>query len=350
MKARGRGWNKAAIAAALSAAFVASAAGLWTPRQAPAMPLGAEGAPEVSAPLTDERPRELRARAIVGPSRAAIAPVTVVAVGDIACDPTNPEFNDGRGIGDHCRHAATARLVHAADPAGVLAVGDLQYDDGLYSKFLRSYDLSWGAFRPITYPVPGNHEYWGSTRASGYFEYLGRRAGAKGRGWYSADLGAWHLVALNSNCDIVGCGKGSAQYEWLKADLAASDAACTLAFWHHPLFSSGPHGPEPAVTPFWRLLQADGADIVLSAHDHIYERFRPQDAAGTRDPAGIQGFVVGTGGAETYWIDHVQPNSVVRNTDAFGVLKLTLGDGDYDWRFLPALEARFTDAGSADCV
>jgi hypothetical protein len=148
----------------------------------------------------------------------------------------------------------------------------------------------------------------------------------------------------------VGCAQGSPQYEWLERDLAANDAACTLAFWHDPRFSSGPHGPDVSVTPFWRLLRADGADIVLNGHDHLYERFRPQDPTGSRDSGGIREFVVGTGGEELYGITGAQPNSEVRNTDAFGVLRLTLGDGRYDWSFLPALGASFTDSGSGACV
>jgi hypothetical protein len=352
MKARGHGWNRTAIAAAVSVAIVAFAVALWIPRSAPAFPLAAEAATvPTTAADDDATPRPDRGEKVpVAPARAADEPVTVVAVGDIACDPTSPEFNHGRGIGDRCRQAATARLVHDAAPDAVLTLGDLQYDDGLYGKFLSSYDLSWGAFRSITYPAPGNHEYWGSPRAAGYFQYFGEQAGRSGQGWYSTDLGTWHVVALNSNCDIVGCGKGSPQYDWLERDLAANDAACTLAFWHHPLFSSGPHGPDPAVTPFWRLLRADGADIVLNGHDHLYERFRRQDPTGARDAAGIREFVVGTGGEELYWIGQAQPNSEVRNTDAFGVLRLTLRDGAYDWSFEPALGASFTDSGSDACV
>jgi calcineurin-like phosphoesterase family protein len=355
MKARGRGWNKAAIAAALAVAIVAFAVPLWIPRSASAYPLAAEAAPPAPTKTAGtERasaPRPgLRGEVGVAPIHAGVEPVTVVAVGDIACDPSSPEFNGGRGIGDHCRHAATARVVHDAAPDAVLTLGDQQYDDGLYGKFLSSYDLSWGAFRSTTYPVPGNHEYWGSPRASGYFQYFGDQAGRTGVGWYSADLGSWHIVALNSNCDIVGCGKGSPQYDWLERDLTANDAACTLAFWHHPRFSSGPHGPDTAVTPFWRLLAADGADIVLNGHDHIYERFRPQDPTGARDARGIREFVVGTGGEEHYPIAGAQPNSEVRNTDAFGVLELTLAGGTYGWSFVPALGASFADSGSGACV
>jgi hypothetical protein len=352
MKMRGRTWSKVAIAVAAAAAVVAVAAALWIPRLAPARPLGTEGAPPVptAAPGGEPATRPGPGKAFVGEGGDAVEPVTVVAAGDIACDPSSPEFNDGRGEGDACRQAATARLVSNAAPDAVLPLGDNQYDDGLYKKFLRSYDLSWGAFKDITYPAIGNHEYWGSPRARGYFEYFGARAGHAGQGWYSTDIGSWHVVSLNSNCDFVGCGKGSAQYDWLQSDLAANDASCTLAVWHHPRFSSGPHGPDAAVTPFWRLLQADHADIVLSGHDHLYERYRLQDASGARDPEGIREFVVGTGGEEQYWIADVQPNSVVRNTDAFGVLELTLGDGTYDWSFLPALGASFTDTGSGTCV
>ena len=352
MKVPGRRWHKAILAAAFAAASIASAVVLVAREWSSARPASAVQA--LSGGTVE--PREggtegAEARQGLAETHQATAdPVTVVAAGDIACDPANPSFNDGKGRGDECRARAVARLIRGIGPQAVLTLGDHQYDDGRYPKFRRSYDLSYGAFKAITYPAVGNHEYYSSPRARGYFEYFGAQAGDRGKGWYSVDLGAWHVVALNANCSIIGCGRGTAQYEWLRNDLANDASACTLAFWHVPRFSSGPHGPSLSVTPFWRLLRRDDADLVLNAHDHIYERFRPQDASGTRDAFGIREFVVGTGGAERYWIDSVQRNSRVRSSRAFGVLRLTLKDGSYDWRFAPALDARFRDAGTADCV
>jgi len=148
----------------------------------------------------------------------------------------------------------------------------------------------------------------------------------------------------------VACRRGSRQYDWLKADLQASTAACTLAFWHEPLYSSGPHGGQSLVRPFWRLLYKYGADVILIGHDHIYERFARQTPNGAKDAAhGIQEFVVGTGGAEQYRVEHRQAHSRVRNTNVFGVLRLTLADGSYSWRFVPAMGARFHDSGQMNC-
>jgi hypothetical protein len=281
--------------------------------------------------------------------RTSSAPI-VAAAGDIACDPNSGLFRGGRGTGDHCRALATSRLLRNMPLTAVLTLGDNQYDDGRLQKYRKSYRRSWGSLRSITYPVPGNHDYYSSPRATGYFRYFGDRAGARATGYYSVDVGTWHLIALDSECDYVACRRGSRQYDWLKADLQASTAACTLAFWHEPLFSSGPHGSQPSVRPFWRLLYKYGADVVLNGHDHIYERFAPQTPIGAKDAAnGIQEFVVGTGGAERYWVENRQAHSRVRDADSFGVLRLSLADGSYSWRFVPALDARFHDSGEMNC-
>ncbi len=353
MKASGRRWHKAALAAASAAASIAFVAGALAPdRQPETGPSAGARTGEDSAATAEPRARGIDEprTGLAETDRASADPVKVVAAGDIACDPASPEFNAGSGVGDECRAKAVARLIAKIGPQALLTLGDHQYDDGRYPKFLRSYDMSYGAFKPITYPAVGNHEYYSSPRARGFFDYFGAQAGDAGAGWYSVNLGAWHVVALNSNCTFVGCGKGSDQFTWLQEDLAADQSACTVAFWHAPRFSSGPHGPDPAVTPLWRLLDRDGADLVLSGHDHIYERFRRQDASGRRDPLGIRQFVVGTGGAETYWIEEVQRNSQVRKAHTLGVLSLTLRDTSYDWEFVPALGARFADTGTADCV
>ena len=282
--------------------------------------------------------------------RAASGTPVIAAAGDIACDPANSSFDHGKGRGDLCRALKTRRLLDRVSPTAVLALGDLQYDDGSYGKYRRSYARSWGRLRSITHPVPGNHDYWSSSRARGYFRYFHGRAGAKGAGYYSYDLDGWHMVALNSECFEVACARGSSQYDWLRDDLRASAAPCTLAYWHEPRFSSGPHGGTNAVLPFWRLLYRASADVVLNGHDHIYERFHPQDPTGARDhPYGITEFVVGTGGAEQYWIQDRAANSAVRRADVFGVLRMSLRPDSFAWRFLATAGTSFSDHGRTDC-
>nr|MDQ6914623.1 metallophosphoesterase [Actinomycetota bacterium] len=224
----------------------------------------------------------------------------------------------------------------------------LQYPTGKLSDFRRFFAPSWGRWFARLRPSPGNHEY--ADGPSGYFDYFGARAGPGRRGWYSYDLGAWHLVSLNANCTKVGCGPGSPQASWLRADLAAHPARCTLAYWHQPRFSSGPHGDARDTGPLWRALQAAGADVVLSGHDHDYERFAPQTDAGARDDRrGIVQFVVGTGGVNHYPIVRRQPNSLTHSSSTFGVLRLTLRRASYSWRFVPERGATYRDAGSAPC-
>ena len=278
-------------------------------------------------------------------------PITVVAAGDIACDPKNPLFKGGRGVGQWCRAAAVRKVIDRAKPNLVLALGDEQYDNGRLSAFRNSYGKSWGHDRWRTRPAAGNHEYEVDPRASGYFDYFGARAGRNGRGWYSFNKGTWHLIALNSNCWVSGCKPGTKQYAWLKADLRANRTRCSLAYMHHPLVSSGPHGDDEShARPLWKLLYRAGVEVVLVGHDHIYERFAQIRPDGSKDVKhGFREFIVGTGGAEHYSIVHVHKNSQVRNTTAFGVLRLRLRDGSYAWRFLPAAGATFTDSGSDRC-
>ncbi|MGH8974535.1 MAG: metallophosphoesterase family protein, partial [Acidimicrobiia bacterium] len=216
-------------------------------------------------------------------------------------------------------------------------------------EYRNCYEPSWGRHKARTRPVVGNHEY-GTSGAAGYFGYFGTAAGTAGEGFYSYDLGAWHVVVLNSNCGAVSCSVGSAQEKWLRADLAASQAACTVALWHHPRFSSGSHGNDLSVQPLWNALYEYGAELVLNGHDHTYERFAPQRPDGTLDNAhGIREFVIGTGGRPLYSFNAIKPNSEARNNTVFGVLRLTLRSGSYDFRFVPEAGGTYTDSGSASC-
>jgi len=282
----------------------------------------------------------------------------IVAVGDIACDPANPSFAGGQGTTNNCQQAATSDLAVAADPTAVLALGDLQYDCGGAQAFAASYGPTWGRLNAITHPVPGNQEYNTSGTdcpatgtALGYFQYFGSAAGTLGQGWYSFDLGSWHIIALNANCDLVaGCGKGSPQYAWLQKDLASSNATCTLAFWHQPRFSSGSHNNDGQMDDAWKALYAAHADVVLNGHDHLYERFAPQDPNQNADPGGITEFIVGTGGDDHGSFDtSIEPNSQIRDATSFGVLEMTLHPKGYDWQFVPTAGGTFTDQGSASC-
>ena len=274
----------------------------------------------------------------------------IAAVGDIACDPKSDSFNAGRGERLECRQRATSDLIVGAGYRAVLALGDLQYEEGELSQFRASYGPSWGRVKAITHPAPGNHEYE-TEDAAGYYRYFGAAAGGRLKGYYSFDLGRWHLIALNSNCsEIGGCGAGSRQERWLRADLAAhASATCTLAYWHHPRFSSGEHGSDSSYTAFWRALYDANADLVLVGHDHDYERFAPQTPDGTLDRArGIRQFVVGSGGKSLRTFPRIRPWSQVRDVSSLGILELTLRAKGYGWRFRPAVGS-FTDAGNGSC-
>jgi acid phosphatase type 7 len=244
---------------------------------------------------------------------------------------------------------ATAKLLEAI-PGTVMAVGDLAYPDGTKENF-DCYDRTWGRVKSRTRPSPGNHEFH-TQGATYYFSYFGEAAGDPKAGYYSYDLGTWHIIALNSECiDIGGCNAGSAEEKWLRADLAAHPAACTLAYFHKPLFSSGgAHGDDPEIVPIWQALYDANADVVVSGHDHDYERFAPQTPLAKPDPErGIREFVVGTGGKNHRPFTTPHANSEVRNADTFGVLKLTLRTGAYDWQFIPEAGKIFTDSGTGSC-
>ena len=245
--------------------------------------------------------------------------------------------------------AATAKLV-AGIPGTVFTAGDEAYEVGSPADYRDCYDPTWGAFKGRTLlPATGNHEYE-TPGAAGYFGYFGSAAGTPGAGWYSTDIGGWHIVVLNANCTLVGCGPGSPQLDWLQADLAAHPAACTLAIWHQPRFSSGYHRNDGAVAPFWDVLSAAHADLIVNGHDHDYERFAPQDPSGALDPSnGIREIVVGTGGAQLRPFEAVVPNREAASDVTHGVLVLNLHATSYDWRFNPIAGETFTDSGSANC-
>ena len=244
---------------------------------------------------------------------------------------------------------ATAKLLDQI-PGTVMVAGDLAYPDGSKENF-ECYNKTWGRAKSRTRPAPGNHEFH-AAGATPYFDYFGPAAGNPKTGYYSYDLGAWHIIVLNSECqDVGGCGPGSREEAWLRADLIAHPVPCTLAYWHKPLFSSGgKHGNDPETKAFWRALYEANAEIVVNGHDHDYERFAPQDPDGAADAArGIREFVVGTGGKNHRPFGEPKPNSEARNADSFGVLKLTLGDKSYDWQFIPEAGKTFTDSGSGTC-
>jgi hypothetical protein len=255
-----------------------------------------------------------------------------------------------------CMHMQTAALVRQLKPAALLLLGDIQYENGSTVDFQSYYEPAFGELKSITYPVPGNHEYF-TPGAAGYFDYFNGagadsgRAGRRGRGYYSFDVGAWHIVALNSNCaEIGGCGSRSPQATWLRADLQANRAKCTLAFSHSPRFSSGEHGNDELLRDLWQIMHESGVDVVLSGHDHTYERFAPQDAIGRGDAKrGIRAFVVGTGGKGLGRFVRARPNSEVRANSSIGVLTLTLRPENYSWQFRAIADLPLDDSGDGSC-
>ena len=284
-------------------------------------------------------------------AKARSQSVIVAAAGDIACDP-NPHL--GQRVEDllgGCQASETAKLLVALRPQAILVLGDEQYEDGRLDAFTRSYVATWGRFKAITHPTPGNHEYYTSPRADGYFDYFGAAAGPRPGGYYSFNLGAWHIIALNGNCNFVGgCGIGSPQERWLLSDLRRNRNTCTLAFWHQPRFSSGTHGNDGLSGPFWDDLYAARADLVLNGHDHDYERFAPQTPSAQADLVrGITEFVVGTGGRSHGLFLRTRANSESRAAGTFGVLALTLHPHGFDWRFIPTAGYSFSDRGSRPC-
>jgi len=288
-------------------------------------------------PASPSAPNQLEA----SPSTSSTAPVVVpevfseevfVGAGDIA--------KCGKGDAE-----ATAKLLDRV-PGTVFTLGDNVQDQGTAEEYEKCFEPTWGRHRSRMLPTVGNHDWYGS-QGRPYFSYFGASAGPTGLGYYATTLGAWQIISLNTE---IAAGAGSPQYEWLKAQMAASTAACTLVMWHRPLFTSGPNDPAAHMRDAWRLLQQRGAELVLSGHNHQYERFAPQDADGRPDPRGMRQFVVGTGGYPLYGRTRASANSEAFHSDAWGVLKLTLKSASYTWEFIPVAGQSFRDSGSGTCV
>lgn len=271
--------------------------------------------------------------------------VTLIGAGDIACGESSGAWE-------------TAKLIEGI-PGTVFANGDLAYESGTAQEFQNYYGSSWGRFKNRTRPAIGNHDYGQGGYEdrdpslydpSVYFDYFGTVAGERGKGWYSYELGDWHIVVLNSMGELAGgCGEESPQIQWLRSDLASNTKRCILAYWHHPVFSSGYHGSDNRMKPAWDILYEHGASVIINGHDHIYERFAPQDPDGDLDyRRGIRQFIVGTGGKSLQSpAVELLPNSEVAFSDAFGIIKFTLKPDSYDWQFIPVDETSSRDAGSS---
>jgi hypothetical protein len=295
----------------------------------------------------------------------AHAATTVIALaGDVACGTTETDYHGGNGTADKCRMKYTANLINNINPSRVFAMGDLQYNSGSLSDFNVSYQNSWGAFKSKTNPVVGNHEY-GTSGAAGYFSYFGdaatpRQPGCRKdcNGYYSFNVpvgtSKWHIAVINGECTRigggVGCAVGSAQYNWLKADLQANAATkCTAVLTHKPRWSSSSFYTAE-IQPLVDLMGANKVDLLLAGHAHSYERFAPQTASGSSSSTGIRQITVGTGGRDSQGFGTVLPNSVVRKNHIFGVLKLTLSPTSYSWSYVPDPTTPFSDSGSGNCV
>jgi hypothetical protein len=299
-------------------------------------------APSSSAPLASTPSASPSASAPPSPSVSA-AP---------SASPVTPQVLVGAGDVGDCSTEEDSRTADLLDDieGTVFTAGDNAYENGSAEDFATCFEESWGRHKDRIRPAPGNHD-WHTSGLSGYVGYFGDAGrGPDGRSWYSYDLGSWHVVVLDSECGRVdGCGGSSDQGRWLTADLAASDARCTIAIWHKPRFSSGEHGNDPSVGPFWTALHRAGADVVVNGHDHDYERFAPQDPGGREDrERGIRQFVAGTGGTPLRTFGDPVANSELRAAVAHGVLKLTLRDGSYDWEFI-SVGGAISDRGTAFC-
>lgn len=310
-----------------------------------AVPAGVSALPGEPTPVTAnpaatervaEAPSSARAstHGASASSTARAAAATVVVVGDVACPAEDPTTST------QCRQAATARLARKVGPTRVIAAGDLQYPQGSLADFQASYDASWGKLKGRTRAVPGNHEYL-TPGAQGFYDYFGLDA----PGYRTMNVGGWRVYLLNSQCDEIDC---EAQRTWLRDDLNANPVACSAIVMHFPRYSSGPHGSNTSVKPLWKIAYRHGVDLALAGHDHDYERFAAMDHAGRRTTEGIRSFVVGTGGKSLYPRATTAQGSKYFRADKFGVLVLTLTDGDYSWKF-KAVGGAVRDRGSASC-
>lgn len=281
----------------------------------------------------------------------------ILAAGDAACAPSDPDYKNGAGSGTRCMAGATANLM--ASISGVTAflpLGDEQYQCGELTNFQTSYAPTWGRFDPIAHPVPGNHEYGDDAQgctpsmAPGYYSYFGTKAGDPMKGYYSFNIGSWHLIALNSDCRAVGgCGVGSPEETWLRNDLAANPVQCTLAYWHIPRWSAGQMGDNTNYSIWWTDLYNAHVDLVLAGHDHTYQRFVPMNPSGAADPNGITQMIVGTGGEEMMSTMTARSTLVTANTNTFGVAKISLGASGWSGSFLPVAGGSFSDTFSGTC-
>lgn len=292
----------------------------------------------------------------------SVAAAVIIAVAGLApgspAQAEDPEYPLLIGAGDIATcysygAEATAQLIEEYPTAEVFSTGDSNQGSGSLDEYEMCFDPTWGRFKERIHPVPGNHDYV-TPRAAGYFDYFGPAAGERGKGYYAYEVGDWLVIALNSVCIEIqgGCGVGSPQETWLRRLLETSTKKCSAAYWHYPLFTSGSsYGPSYEMAPLYQALYDGGVEIVMSGHNHIYERFAPQTTRGVKDlDYGVRQFNVGTGGASHYGVGwKISANSEVRNTDTFGVLKLTLKPDSYDWEFLPEEGEIFTDQGSTDC-
>ena len=296
------------------------------------------------------------------PSAAAPHPMQVAAAGDMACSSADPRYHDGKGIDGWCQQAAVSDLATNRSLDAVFGLGDYQYEEARADDYRHVYGPTWGRLRSITRPALGNQEYK-VHNANTFTSYFGANAPDPAKGWYSYELGTWHVVVLNSNCDLVGgCGADSPQGQWLASDLAAHPQRCTVAYWHHPRWSTGLYGSDQRMAAIWTIVATHHVDIVLGAHEHDYERFRPIGPTGSASDTGTTEFVVGTGGQAAYGPDDTagggnlasarrvqQNNSAIRIDRQEGVLLLTLDNGRFEWRYV-GLGGATLDEGNRACT
>ena len=273
-----------------------------------------------------------------GPLPAAQAeepPVVLIGAGDIAnCETQHDE--------------QTAALIAGYPEAAVFSIGDNAYGEGTREDFDKCFEPSWGPLKDRLRPVPGNHDYK-TNLGLPYYDYFGEAAGEPGLGYYSYELGSWHIVTLNSNCTQVDCGPGSAQVRWLYEDLRLNKQRCTLLYWHHPYWSTDAQQGSSTVETFWKIANRFRAEVVVNGHDHFYERYAPMNSQSKYDKEGVRMFIVGTGGSDLHALPEIRPNNIARDNSTFGVIKFNLYSSRYEWEFIPTEGGQFTDSGAGEC-